>query len=80
MQILFHRIGFSNIPIPVQYGIAGTIFAAPVLLMCYVIFCMKDEVIDASPVKRAAVHEGGEAAQKKEAQKPASGRNREKLE
>lgn len=50
-----------------MYGIAGSIFATPIALMCYVICCMKDEVIE--PTKP------------EEKKKPVSNPNkREKLE
>ena len=74
MEILFHRIGFSTLPRPVMYGIAASIFALPVVLMCYVICCMKDEVIEIPIKKKDAV------AQQPASQKPPSKTQREKLE
>ena len=73
VEILFHRIGFGTIPRPVMYGIAGSIFALPIVLMCYVICCMKDEVIDV-PYPKVSVAGG-----KGDAKKPAS-KQREKIE
>jgi hypothetical protein len=46
VQILFSKIGFGDLPKGVQYGIAGSLFALPIALMCYVICCMKDEVYE----------------------------------
>jgi protein disulfide-isomerase-like protein len=74
VEILFHRIGFGTLPRPVMYGIAGSIFALPVVLMCYVICCMKDEVIEIPIKKKDSV------AQQPGSQKPASKTQREKLE
>ncbi len=74
VEILFHRIGFGTLPPPVMYGIAASIFALPVVLMCYVICCMKDEVIEI-PIKKKDF-----IAQQPGSQKPASKTQREKLE
>ncbi len=68
IEILFHRIGFGSLPRPVMYSIAGGIFSLPIILMMYVICCMKDEVIEI-PIKKK------DAAQAKPVSKP-----REKLE
>ena len=46
VEILFHRIGFGELPKGVMYGIAGSVFAIPIALMCYVICFMKDEVYE----------------------------------
>ena len=64
VEILFHRIGFGTLPPPVMYGIAGGIFALPIVLMAYVICCMKDEVIEVPYKKKPAVAEDGAAARK----------------
>ncbi len=81
VQILFHKIGFQSIPVPIQYGIAGSIFAAPIVLMCYVICCMKDEVVEAPSAKRVQeAEQKAPVAAAKPAEKPASGRKRDKIE
>ena len=64
VEIIFDRIGFGELPHGVMYGIAGSIFMIPLTLMCYVICCMKDEVIDIEEPKK----------------KPASINKREKIE
>lgn len=43
VEILFARLGFKDLPKPVMYLIASSIFLIPLSLMCYVICCMKDE-------------------------------------
>jgi hypothetical protein len=66
IEILFMKMGFGHLPHAVMYGIAGSVFMIPILLMCYVICCMKDDI---EPEERP-----------KQAQKPASSSKREKLE
>ena len=75
VEILFHRIGFGTLPLPVMYGIAGGIFAMPIVLMCYVICCMNDEVIEIPVKKKQPVGEAGASP----AKKPAS-KQRDKIE
>ena len=53
VNIIFHKIGFPQVPKTVQYIIAGSIFSIPVVLMMYVICCMKDEVYQV-PIKKPA--------------------------
>ena len=65
MEILFSKIGFGDIPKVAQYLIAASIFAIPLVLMCYVICCMKDEVIE--PPKRSQTQPSSEASSKKQA-------------
>ena len=81
MNIIFHKIGFPQVPKPIQYLIAGSIFSIPVVLMMYVICCMKDEVIEV-PHKRPVqvAPPAGTKAPAQAATKPNSGRTREKIE
>ena len=46
VEILFHKVGFGDLPKGVMYSIAGGVFALPIVLMCYVVCCMKDEVYE----------------------------------
>ncbi len=66
-------MGFPDVPKPIMYGIAGSIFMIPIVLMCYVICCMKDEPYE--PPKRRE-----EKKQPEEKKKPTSQSKREKLE
>ena len=75
VEILFHRIGFGTLPLPVMYGIAGSIFALPIVLMCYVICFMKDEVIEIPIKKKKPVVFEEDVSPKKPASK-----QRDKLE
>lgn len=50
LEILFAKLGFPDAPKPLMYGIAGSFFALPIALMCYVICFMKDEPYE--PPKR----------------------------
>lgn len=82
VNIIFHKIGFPDVPKPIQYIIAGSIFSIPVVLMMYVICCMKDEVIQV-PLKKPASVAAAASANSPAAQAPAkpnSGRVREKIE
>ena len=81
VNIIFHKIGFPEVPKTVQYIIAGSIFSIPVVLMFYVICCMKDEVIEV-PLKRPAQVPvpAGTKPPVQAAAKPNSGRVREKIE
>lgn len=71
METVFEKIGFGNIPHPVMYAIASSIFLLPLILMCYVLCCMKDDYVDE---RRPQQQVHAEAAKK-----PASSR-RDKLE
>ena len=77
VEILFHRVGFGTLPVPVMYGIAGSIFALPIVLMAYVICCMKDEVIEIPYKKKEPL---SQVASPKSDKKPSSRREREKVE
>ena len=46
IEVVFEKIGFGDIPHPVMYAIAASIFMLPLILMCYVICCMKDDYVD----------------------------------
>ena len=70
IHILFDKVGFGHLPHEVMYGIAGCVFLLPLVLMCYVICCMKDDV----------GNEEDERKEQESSKKPASSSRREKLE
>ena len=53
--MLFDKVGLGHLPHAVMYGIAGSFFLLPLVLMCYVICCMKEEEYEApQPQKKPA--------------------------
>ena len=60
-------------PHGVMYGIAASVFIIPIVLMCWVICCMKDDYVDVDEQQHIDRKEG-------ENRKPASGVRREKIE
>eukprot|EP00347_Sterkiella_histriomuscorum_P015957 403355043 len=69
-EMLFDKIGFGHLPHGVMYGIAASAFIIPIILMCWVICCMKDDYVDA---------EEKQQEQQQQQRKPVSAR-REKIE
>ncbi len=80
VNVIFHKIGFPQVPKYIQYTIAGSIFSIPVVLMMYVICCMKDEVYQV-PIKKPAFSPvGTQVTQSQVGAKPNSAKTREKIE
>lgn len=47
-------MGFGNLPPAVMYGITGSVFMIPMILMCYVICCMRDDIVEPEERKKPA--------------------------
>lgn len=45
-EILFEKVGLGSLPRGAMYGIASMFFIIPIVLMCWVICCMKDDYSD----------------------------------
>lgn len=64
IETLFSKIGMQAVPTPLKVTVVASLFVLPIVFMCYVLCCMKDDVVEPEAPNR----------------KPGSNKNREKIE